>query len=86
MRKIIFMLVAIPLLSACGGSDDDGGSCGEVAAPETYKGAKKESCAGDPKAKVTCCTYISETCVYSVCELPTACGKWEESAYSCDSN
>ncbi|QSQ13838.1 hypothetical protein [Myxococcus landrumensis] len=83
MRKILFMLVAIPLLSACGDSDD-GKDCGQVEAPATHKGAKRQSCGGDPQMKITCCSYVSETCLYQVCELPTACGKWEENSFSCD--
>ncbi|WP_144370184.1 hypothetical protein [Myxococcus stipitatus] len=86
MRKIIFMLLAVPLLSACGSDNDEGEGCGVVEAPATHKGAKRQSCGGDPQLKITCCSYVSETCLYQVCELPTACGKWEENSFSCDAN
>ncbi|MCP3100764.1 hypothetical protein LZ198_17990 [Myxococcus sp. K15C18031901] len=77
------MLVAVPMLAACGSdSDDNGGSCDDNAAPTTYRGARQVTCSGTAADPIACCGYLGESCNYTLCRK-SQCGEWTEDSWSC---
>ncbi|MCE9670501.1 hypothetical protein LY474_22105 [Myxococcus stipitatus] len=83
MRRLLFMLMVVPMMAACGGdSDEPGGSCDDNAAPATYRDAKLIGCSGTAEDSYACCGYLGDTCNYTLCR-ESFCGEWKEESWTC---